>query len=230
LLLFAAVILMIVGTSSAQRQKGVRADASPPEEIIVIDSIGDLHTDTRFKQPRSWGAPLDAHNSVGPEFTLTKTTTITEIEAYIESCAGMVGGQYLEPCEPVPSITVDIHPKLRDKPDLTTVIASYNLLNDNDRTLTSYESVKIELILEPGATTPYSTIRTNTASSWPGRAIPTSTSASQSQWPMFAGTPMRRSRPSNTSQCGFSRSLNRGALGRCRACDSAIRQLFFNEP
>ena len=30
------------------------------------------------------------------------------------------------------------------------MIASHNLSNDNDRTLTSYESVKIELLLEPG--------------------------------------------------------------------------------
>ena len=149
LLLFAAVMTMIAGTSSAQRREAGGGDASL-QDTIVIDSIGDLPTDTRFKQPGSSGLRLDGHNSVGPEFTLTKATTITEIGAYVESCYGMLRGQYVERCEPVPSISVDILPQLHDKPDLSTVIASYNLSNDNDRTLISYESVKIELTLEPG--------------------------------------------------------------------------------
>ena len=150
LLLLAAVMTIIAGISSAQRREARGRDASIPQDTIVIDSIGDLPTNTRFKLPGSSGSPLDVHNSVGPEFTLTKATTITEIGAYVESCICLVRGKYLEPCEPFPTISVDIHPQLNGKPDLATVIASYNLSNDNDRTLTSYESVKIELTLEPG--------------------------------------------------------------------------------
>jgi hypothetical protein len=150
LLLFALMVTMIAGASSAQQQQVVSADASPPQNTIVLDAIGNLLTSTRFKQPGSSGAPLDEHNSEGPEFILTEATTLTEIGAYVESCYGKYRGKYLEECDPLPSIVVNIHPQLNGKPDVATVIASYTLSNDNDRTLISYESVKLKLSLQPG--------------------------------------------------------------------------------
>src|SRR5262245_152818 len=85
LLLLGPLMMVIDGASSMQRRQ-VASDASPPKDSIVIDSIGDLPTSTRFERPACWGAGLSESGSVGPEFTLTRTTTITEIGAYIESC------------------------------------------------------------------------------------------------------------------------------------------------
>ena len=149
LLLFASGITLMAGASSAQ-QGGDGAGASPPQDTIVIDSIGDLPTSTRFTQPGSSGSLLDEHYSEGPEFTLTEATTLTEIGAYVESCYGTYRGKYLEDCQPIPSIFVNIHRQLNGKPDVATMIASYTLSNDNDRTLISYESVKVKLRLQPG--------------------------------------------------------------------------------
>lgn len=148
-LLFASVMTIIAGASSTQRREAAEGEAAPPQDTVVVNSIGDLPTSTRFKSNASWGGPLNEHHSEGPEFTLTKPTTITEIGAYVESCWAN-GGEYVERCQPIPSITVDIHPQLNGKPDINTVIASYTLSNDEDRTLISYESVKVKLRLEPG--------------------------------------------------------------------------------
>jgi hypothetical protein len=149
LLLFTFAMTIITGANSAPQQQSAGRDDSPPQDIIVIDSIGDLPTSTRFKQPGSWGGSLDEHNSTGPEFTLTQTTTLTEIGAYVESCERS-DCEYPGGGQPIPSIFVNIHPQVNGKPDVTTVIASYRLSNDNDQTLTSYESVKIKLMLQPG--------------------------------------------------------------------------------
>jgi hypothetical protein len=147
LLLFASGITGIAGASCAQQRVG-SVDASPPQNTIVIDSIGNLPTSTRFKRPGSWGHAIDQHNSVGPAFTLTKTTTITEIGAYVEAC--WVGREAPEGCTPPPPVSVSIHPQVRGIPSLAAAIASYTLSNDNDQTLISYESVKVKLRLQPG--------------------------------------------------------------------------------
>jgi hypothetical protein len=147
LLLFASGITVTNQAHSAQ-QRANGAAVSPPKDTVVIDSIGDLPTSTRFKRPGSWGHAIDQHNSVGPAFTLTKATTITEIGAYVEACS--VGREVPEGCIPPPPVFVSIHPRLAGKPGLAAPIASYTLSNDNDRVLISYESVNVELRLQPG--------------------------------------------------------------------------------
>ena len=150
LLLFVSVMTMIAGTSSVQQREVVSSEAVPPAETVVVDSIGDLPTSTRFDQRHTGGFPLNERLSAGPEFMLTQPTTIIEIGGYVESCYGMSRGKLIEPCDPVPAVTVNIHPQSNGKPDITTVIASYTLSNDTDRTLVSYESVKVNLTLPPG--------------------------------------------------------------------------------
>ena len=146
LLLFTSVMTIIAGTSSAHRRQRAVADTSPPQDTIVIDTIGDLPTSTRFERSGSAGSGLNDRYNGGPEFTLTKPTTITEIGAYLNICCP----ENLERPQPIPSVYVNIHPQLNGKPDADTVIAFYALSNDNDPKLISYESVKVELRLEPG--------------------------------------------------------------------------------
>ncbi|HKQ03761.1 MAG TPA: hypothetical protein VJ464_01415 [Blastocatellia bacterium] len=149
LLLLIPLMTVPAGTSSAQQREANGGDASPPSNDVVIDSIGNLPTSTRFEHPASSGGLLCENYSQGPEFTLSKPTTITEIGAYVESC-WLDPSQYPDRCQPFPPVYVSIHPQLYGKPDVASVIASYELSNDNDRTLTSYESVKVKLRLKPG--------------------------------------------------------------------------------
>lgn len=83
----------------------------------------------------------------GPEFTLDERTTLTEVGAFVESCAFIDFG-----C-PVgtPPFAVEIRRSVDGIPDTATALGRFVLSDDGDPTIVSYESTEPDLTLAPGS-------------------------------------------------------------------------------
>ena len=82
LLLFASVMTIIAGTSSAQRREAAEGEAAPPQDTVVVASIGDLATTARFEHRGSSGGLLDEHLSQGPSARIAvRMITVSIIRA-----------------------------------------------------------------------------------------------------------------------------------------------------
>ena len=124
----------------ATRQVG-----TPDECVTVVDTLGIATTETKFLLPGSTGTSILPTQFVGPRFTLTQNAVLSEIGGFINrfppppsQCAN-----------PLPFV-VQIRPQLGDSPDPNTVIASFVLSDDNDPSVWSYESVRVNLALPAG--------------------------------------------------------------------------------
>jgi hypothetical protein len=121
---------------------GSVAPVSTGATISIIDSLGAATPDTQFSVfGSSGGASILDFQFVGPKFTLTQTTTLTEIGGFV-NCD-------IPQCATRP-FTVQIRPSTNGVPDASTVLASFVLSNDNNPLVVSYESVAINLLLKPG--------------------------------------------------------------------------------
>jgi len=105
--------------------------------ITIVDSLGIATTETKFRASESGGLSILPSQFPGVKFTLTQPTTLTEIGAFVHSISNR-------------PIIVEIRPATNGLPDASTVIASFLLSNDNDPVFVSFESVAINLRLEPG--------------------------------------------------------------------------------
>src|SRR5688500_1830047 len=121
--------------------------ASAP--VSILDSLGTATTASQFGLLESGGLAILENNFVGPQFTLTQPTTLTEIGAFVNSrCVSTEEGVPL--CSSPSPLIVQIHPSVNGVPDASTVLASFVLSHDNDPLVVSYESVAINLLLQPG--------------------------------------------------------------------------------
>lgn len=125
---------MVIGDTTFQGVISVSANNT----ITIVDTLGTATPTTQFSLFGSGGQTIYSAQSLGPEFTLTESTTITEI-------GGFVNSQSLN----LP-FTVEIRPSLNDGPDPNTVLATYTLSHDNDPFVVSYESATMNLILGAG--------------------------------------------------------------------------------
>ncbi len=117
------------------------APVSTGATISIIDSLGAATPATQFSIFGSGGVSILDFQFVGPKFTLTQQTTLTEIGAFV-NCG-------IPQCSTLP-FTVQIRPSTNGVPDASTVLASFVLSNDNNPFVVSYESVVVNLLLEPG--------------------------------------------------------------------------------
>jgi hypothetical protein len=85
--------------------------AARPAPFTIVDTLGAATPETVFALPGSGGPSLDPLQWAGPQFTITKHTTIVEIGAFI---AGS-------------SPSVQIRPSVNGLPDSTVVIAELSL-------------------------------------------------------------------------------------------------------
>jgi hypothetical protein len=87
------------------------AGAAPPPPFTIVDTLGAATPETVFSLAGTGGISLSPEQWAGPEFTVTKHTTIAEIGAFI---AGSSAG-------------VQIRPSVNGVPDSTVVIADLSL-------------------------------------------------------------------------------------------------------
>ena len=117
--------------------------------LSILDSLGTATPATQFGLLESSGLAILDSNFVGPQFTLTQATTLIEIGAFVNSRCEISEDATPQCSSPSP-LMVQIRPSINGVPDVSTVLASFVLSDDNDPLVVSYESVAINLILQPG--------------------------------------------------------------------------------
>lgn len=121
--------------------------ASAP--VSILDTLGIATPATQFPLFDSTGQGIFDFQFVGPQFTLTQPITLTEIGAFVNvRCEIPDSGVSL--CSSPSPLIVQIRPSVNGLPDPATVLASFFLSHDNDPLVVSYESVAINLPLQPG--------------------------------------------------------------------------------
>ena len=109
--------------------------------ISILDTLGAATPDTQFSFGGADSIITNRFAPVGPKFTLTQPTTLTEIGAFLN-------------CDPPLCLTlpfiVEIRPSINGLPDPSTVLATFVLSDDNNPLVFSYESAAIDLLLQPG--------------------------------------------------------------------------------
>lgn len=121
--------------------------ARAADTVSIVDSLGAATPETRFSIFGTGGFTLDNFQSGGPGFTLAQPTVLTEIGGFVNACST---AQY-PVCPATLPLTVQIRPSLNGVPDPNTVIASFTLSDDGDPLIVSYESVAVDLTLQPGS-------------------------------------------------------------------------------
>lgn len=114
--------------------------------VSIADTLGAATPATHFSVFGATGFIFFSAHHVGPVFTLTKPTTLTEIGAFVNTCAVTS----VPICPAAPPLTIQIRPAPTDVSDASTVLASFVLSSDNDPLLVSFESVSVNLPLKPG--------------------------------------------------------------------------------
>lgn len=116
--------------------------------IAIVDALGAATPTTQFSVFGSGGRTVADFQHAGPEFTLTETTTLTEIGGFLNNCKDITAG--VPQCPGTLPFMVQVRPSVNGVPDASTVLASFAMSHDDDPLVVSYESVAISLTLEPG--------------------------------------------------------------------------------
>jgi hypothetical protein len=138
-------VLVAVTLSMASVLLGPAAQAV---DTTILDTLGTATRSTTFSVFGSGGLSIFSSQLVGPRFMLSEDTVITEIGAFLNNCASIVGG--VPQCPDALPLTVQIRPSVAGLPDPSTVLATLVLSHDDDPLMVSYESVSPNLKLEPG--------------------------------------------------------------------------------
>ena len=105
------------------------------QAATILDTLGDFTTSDVVPLPGSFGQGVAETPQIGPLFILSVPTRITEIGAFLDSCASHLPG-----CEP-DALFVDIHRSFFGVPDLSSVLGTFALPLDHDPLTTTYLSV-----------------------------------------------------------------------------------------
>jgi hypothetical protein len=149
--------LIVLGTVMAAFAVSASAAASPPrlvagsigvapvlasDTFTIVDTLGAATPTTKFDLGPADGWTISSSQFVGPEFTLTQRTDITEIGGFI------AGGVFSPPGQA--QLVVQLRPSVNGNPDPSTVLGTFVLSTDNNPFITSYESVAPDLTLGTG--------------------------------------------------------------------------------
>jgi hypothetical protein len=135
---FSIVTLTAITTSLGGGALGTsRARAS---DIVIVDTLGAATPTTTFNLPGTGGNSISPTTQlVGPQFTLTETTVITEIGGFVNEFSATS----------LP-ISVQIRPSTAGGiPHPSKVLATFVISNDGDPLVYSYESASTNLVLKP---------------------------------------------------------------------------------
>lgn len=118
----------------------VAVPVAPVYSQAVVDTL-NASPETTFSLPGSGGQPVYAGELGGPRFTLTKTSRVLEIGAFLATFPTVPG--YLP-------FVVQIRHSVDGLPDPSGLIATFVLSDDQNQDVISYESVRPGYVLPPG--------------------------------------------------------------------------------
>jgi len=136
------VPMSLAAFPSVQSSSGSSVATQASDTFTIVDTLGAATPSTTFA--KITGSSLGFWHIqffffVGPKFTLTEETEITEIGGFIDVFEGTL------------PVVVQIRPTdANGFPDLTSVLATFVLSNDNDPSLISYEFATPNLTLGAG--------------------------------------------------------------------------------
>jgi hypothetical protein len=137
--------LIVLGTLmaalSVAGSTGV-APVSATDTFTIVDTLGAATATTKFDLGPADGWTISSSQFVGPEFTVSQRTVITEIGGFI------AGGVFSPPSQA--QLVVELRPSVNGNPDPSTVLGTFVLSTDNDPFITSYESVAPDFTLGAG--------------------------------------------------------------------------------
>ena len=140
--------LAIVVAIAALAVPTLASAAGNPKTVAIVDTLAGVSTETSFSVFGSGGMSILSEQQVGPRFTLTQRTFITEIGAYMNTCDTIQEGVPL--CPDRAPLVVQIRPADGGLPDLDTVLAEVELTGDTDPLLVSFERASMHLTLPAG--------------------------------------------------------------------------------
>ncbi len=108
--------------------------------VAIVDSLGAATPAVTFETPGSWGDTIFDQQNAGPMFSLADPTLVTEIGGFLS---------YIRP--PLrPPLRVEIRPTVDGVPDVSTVLATFELPISGTEPTVSYVAVTPGVVLPPG--------------------------------------------------------------------------------
>jgi len=142
------ILLMLVNFTPSIAQDNQKTNLAS-QTFPIVDTLRGVSTSTVFDIGGTGGQVIYAPISqIGPEFTLTQRTVITEIGGFIDGF--LVADGCGSSCPPTLPMIVEIRPSNNGVPDLSTVIASFVMSEDFNPFAVSYSSANLNLTLNPG--------------------------------------------------------------------------------
>lgn len=115
----------------------------------VLDTAGTATSRTTFSVLGSAGQVIGSAQLVGPQFTLTKRSVLTKIEALVNNCTVVIAE--VPQCPNTLPLVAQIRRSINGAPDPRLLIAAVPLTHDNDPLTVSMESAALDDVpLEPG--------------------------------------------------------------------------------
>ena len=122
---------------------GLTTSIAAADPITILDTLNGIDPATRFDVGGSAGVGLHSDIEIGPVIVLAQETRLTEIGGYMNVWAGDTTGAL--------PIIVRVHGSLENgSPDPDEVIASYEFSADDDTSVSSFQSIPVELTLPAG--------------------------------------------------------------------------------
>jgi hypothetical protein len=113
---------------------------------VILDALGTVTPTTTFSVFGSGGTSISGEQSVGPAFTLTVPTVITEIGGFVNNCRSIINGQPMCPNR-LPFLI-----QIGQAVDGSFVsVGQFALPLDVDPLTVTYEAVDPNLLLNPGS-------------------------------------------------------------------------------
>jgi hypothetical protein len=100
----------------------------------IVDTLGTATPNTKFSVFGTGGYTISAFQSVGPAFTLTGQTVITEIGGFMNNCRSIV--DFMAHCPDRLPFLAEILPSVNGLPDLNSVPFVFPLRVDTTDPLT----------------------------------------------------------------------------------------------
>lgn len=122
--------------------------AHASETVVVLDSLGAASPQTTFSVFGSGGQSVFAEQFVGPRFTLSETTVITEIGAFVNNCSSIISG--VPQCPDTLPFIVQIRRSVNGVPDPSGALGQFTLSHDDNPLIVSFETTNPEISLGPG--------------------------------------------------------------------------------
>lgn len=139
------LVILLAVLSVAPTHDLLAAQGAP---VTVVDNLGSATPQMTFSMFGSGAQVVSSRDRLGPMFSLTERTLITEIGVFANNCARFT--EFVPDCPDTQPLTVEVRPAQGAVPDPVRVLASFELSHDDNPLVYSYEFVNPSLVLEAG--------------------------------------------------------------------------------